>query len=376
MRIVVAPDSFGGTASAAEAADAFIAGWREVAPADDLIPRPMSDGGPGLISALAASLGIAPQPAIVSGPTGSPVTAELLVDGTTAYVESAMACGLLALQREAGEVGTATTYGVGQLVGIAIGTPGVERVVVGLGGSGTNDGGAGMWAALGAQPEEVLRGGGMALRDLAAVTTASVGSVSLVAATDVDNPLLGLHGATAIYGPQKGADQAAVMSLDMALERWADLVETAVGTPGLRDAVGAGAAGGLGFGLLALGAERVSGVELVAAAVALATTIDGADLVVTGEGRFDGTSLRGKVVCGVARHAQEAGVPCVVAAGQSEVGAREAAANGIDDVFSIAGLRGGAEAALAAGPEGIRELGAAVAAEWSRGSDGDRLDDA
>ena len=287
-----------------------------------------------------------------------------------------MACGLLALQREAGEVGTATTYGVGQLVGIAIGTPGVERVVVGLGGSGTNDGGAGMWAALGAQPEEVLRGGGMALRDLAAVTTASVGSVSLVAATDVDNPLLGLHGATAVYGPQKGADQAAVMSLDMALERWADLVETAVGTPGLRDAVGAGAAGGLGFGLLALGAERVSGVELVAAAVALATTIDGADLVVTGEGRFDGTSLRGKVVCGVARHAQEAGVPCVVAAGQSEVGAREAAANGIDDVFSIAGLRGGAEAALAAGPEGIRELGAAVAAEWSRRSDGDRLDDA
>jgi glycerate kinase len=366
MRIVVAPDSFGGTASAAEAADAFAAGWREVAPADELRFRPMSDGGPGLIAALAASLGIAPQPIVVSGPTGRPTTAELLVAGDTAYVESAMACGLLALQHDAGDVSTATTYGVGELVAAATAIPAVARIVVGLGGSGTNDGGAGLWAGLGAAPPDVLRGGGLALRELAAVTTPSPGSVSLVAATDVDNPLLGLHGASAVYGPQKGADQSAVMSLDMALERWADLVESAVGRPGLRDAAGAGAAGGLGFGLLALGAERVSGVELVAAAVGLATAIDGADLVVTGEGRFDGTSLRGKVVSGVARHAQEAGVPCVVAAGASEIGTREAAANGIDEVYSIASLRGGAAAALAAGTEGIRELGAAVAADWSR----------
>jgi glycerate kinase len=204
------------------------------------------------------------------------------------------------------------------------------------------------------------------LRDLDAVTVPIVGSVALVAATDVDNPLLGLHGATAVYGPQKGADEAAVMSLDVALERWADLVEPAVGRPRLRDAAGAGAAGGLGFGLLALGAEQLSGIELVAAEVGLAAVADGADLVVTGEGRFDATSLRGKVVSGVSRHAQEAGVPCVVAAGASDLGAREAAANGIDEVYSIASLRGGASAALAAGIEGIRELGAAVAAEWSR----------
>jgi glycerate kinase len=366
MRIVVALDSFGGTATAAEAADAFIRGWGEVAPADELTRRPMSDGGPGLIAALSASLDIAPQPLVVTGPTGTPVAAELLVVDSTAYVESAMACGLLALQREGGDVRTATTYGVGELVGAALATPGVEQVVVGLGGSGTNDGGAGLWAGLGGEPAGVLRAGGLILRELAAVTRPPVGSGALVAATDVDNPLLGLHGASAVYGPQKGADQAAVMSLDVSLERWADLVEAVVGRPGLRDAAGAGAAGGLGFGLLALGAERVSGIALVATAVGLADAIDGADLVVTGEGRFDATSMRGKVVSGVARHAQDAGVPCVVAAGAGEVGAREAAANGIDEVYTIAELRGGIDAALAAGREGIRELGAAVAKEWSR----------
>jgi glycerate kinase len=365
MRVVVAPDSFGGTASAAEAADAFIRGWREVAP-DDLIARPMSDGGPGLIAALSASLGLAPQPLVVTGPTGRPVTAELLVAGPTAYVESAMACGLPALQADGGDVRTATTYGVGELVAAAIASAGVERIVVGLGGSGSNDGGAGLWAALGAEPAAVLRGGGLGLRDLDAVTMPVTGSVALVAATDVDNPLLGLHGASAVFGPQKGADQAAVMSLDVALERWAELVESVVSRPGLRDATGAGAAGGLGFGLLALGAERVLGIELVAAEVRLAAAVDGADLVVTGEGRFDATSLRGKVVSGVARHAQEAGVPCVVAAGAAQVGAREAASHGIDAVYSVASLRGGTDAAIAAGIEGIRELGVAVAAEWSR----------
>lgn len=366
MRIVVAPDSFGGTATAAEAANAFIAGWREVAPDDELVPRPMSDGGPGLIAALAASLDAVTQPLVVTGPSGAPVTAELLVVGATAYIESAMACGLIALQAADGDVRTATTYGVGELVAAAASTSGVDRVVVGLGGSGTNDGGAGLWAALGGEPAAELRTGGVGLRELTGLRPPTRGRVTLVAATDVDNPLLGLHGASAVYGPQKGADQAAVMSLDMALEHWADLVETAVGQPGLRDAAGAGAAGGLGFGLLALGAERVSGIELIADAVCLAAAVDGADLVVTGEGRFDATSLRGKVGSGVARHAQEAGVPCVVAAGSSELGAREAAANGIDDIYSIAALRGGVDAALAAGIEGIRELGAAVAKDWSR----------
>ncbi len=366
MRIVVAPDSFGDTATAAEAATAFAAGWRQVAPGGDLDLRPMSDGGPGMLSALAASLAATPQPVVVTGPTGAPEPAQILIAGTTAYVESAMACGLEALQRTDGDVRTATSFGVGELIAAARATIRVGRIVVGLGGSGVNDGGAGLWAGLGAEPADLLRAGGLALRDLGWVTPPAIGDLELVAATDVDNPLLGLQGASAVYGPQKGADQAAVMSLDIALECWADLVEAAVGRSGVRDAPGAGAAGGLGFGLLALGARRVVGFEVVSEAVGLAAAIEAADLVVTGEGRFDATSLRGKVASGVARLAQQAGVPCVVAAGQSEIGAREAAANGIDEVWSVADRLGGAEAALAAGPDGIRELGVAVAREWSR----------
>jgi len=201
---------------------------------------------------------------------------------------------------------------------------------------------------------------------LAAVTAPLALAVQLIAATDVDNVLLGLYGASAVYGPQKGADDAAIMSLDTALERWADLVEAGTGRAGLRNQAGAGAAGGLGFGLLALGAERVSGIDLVLDAVDLAGRVADADLVVTGEGRYDATSLRGKVVSGVARVAQEAGVPCIVAAGQSDVGTRDAAANGIDEVWSVADRLGSADAAIQAGVDGLRTLGAAIARTWSR----------
>jgi glycerate kinase len=367
MRVVIAPDSFGGTLSAADAASAFAGGWHEVAAGDKLNLIPLSDGGPGLVEALALAL---PHPqlrlVLATGLSGLPRACLVVEDNATAYVESAMACGLEELHDSGGDVTTATTYGVGQLVAAAAALPGVTRVVVGLGGSGTNDGGAGMWSALGATPADTLRGGGLALRDLADLTVPPALDVQLVAATDVDNPLLGLHGATAVYGPQKGADQAAVMSLDTALERWADLVEAAVGQPGLRGQPGAGAAGGLGFGLLALGAERCSGADLVMEAVGLEAAIDGADLVVTGEGRFDATSLRGKVVSGVAQRAQAAGVPCVVAAGQAQIGNRDAAAHGIDEVWSVAEELGSVDAALEAGADGVRRLGAALARSWSR----------
>ena len=366
MRVVVAPDSFGGTLSAAEAAAAFADGWHEVAAADDLVLLPVSDGGPGMVSALAAALPESRQVVVEAhGPTGEVRPRELLVAGDTAYVESAVACGLEELRAEGGDVRTSSTYGVGELVAAAIGVDGVRTVVIGLGGSGTNDGGAGLWAALGAEPAAVLRGGGVGLKALAELTRPAVG-VHLVAATDVDNALLGLYGATAVYGPQKGADQAAVMSLDAALERWADLVEATVGEQGLRNQPGAGAAGGLGFGLLALGAERCSGADLVMTAVGLEAAIDGADLVVTGEGRFDATSLRGKVVSGVAGRAQAAGVPCVVAAGQAQIGSRDASAHVIDEVWSVAEELGSVEAALEAGGDGVRRLGAAIARSWSR----------
>lgn len=346
MRVVVAPDSFGGTLTAADAAEAFAAGWRDVAPGDDLVLAPVSDGGPGMLAALVAAIPGSRLVGVESqGPTGVVRAREFLVAGDTAYVESALACGLDELRATDGDVRTATTYGVGQLVAAAAATPGVTTVVVGLGGSGTNDGGQGLWDALGPDPALGVR---------------------LVAATDVDNPLLGLYGATAVYGPQKGADQAAIMSLDAALERWADVVEAAVGMSGLRNLPGAGAAGGLGFGLLALGAERLSGADVVMAAVGLEAAIEGADLVVTGEGRFDATSMRGKVVSGVAMRAQAAGVPCVVAAGQAQIGARDAAAHGIDEVWSVADQLGSAEAALEAGADGVRRLGAVIARSWTR----------
>ena len=352
MRVVVAPDSFGGTLTAADAAEAFAAGWRDVAPGDALTLAPMSDGGPGMVSALAAAIAGSRIVAVeAQGPTGQVRLREFLVAGDVAYVESAVACGLEELRELGGDVVTATTYGVGQLVAAAAALPEITTVVVGLGGSGTNDGGKGLWDAVGPQ--------------LAAGAQPVLG-VRLVAATDVDNPLLGLYGATAVYGPQKGADQAAIMALDAALERWADQVEASVDMPGLRNQPGAGAAGGLAFGLMALGAARESGADLVMTAVGLAGAIEGADLVVTGEGRFDATSLRGKVVSGVAQRAQAAGVPCIVAAGQAQIGSRDASANGIDEVWSVAEELGSAEAALEAGADGVRRLGAAIARSWSR----------
>jgi glycerate kinase len=355
MRVVLAPDCFTGTATAAEAATAFAEGWRSVAAGDELRLCPVSDGGPGLVAALVASLAgsRSPEPG-------------LLIAGSTGYVESAVGCGPEAVAAAGRDVRTGSTEAVGRLVAAAAATGGVETVVIGLGGSATNDGGAGLWAALGAEPAEGLTGGGIGLRGLASVSVPAALPVRLIAATDVDNVLLGLYGASAVYGPQKGADDAAIMSLDMALERWADLVEAGTGRSGLRNQPGAGAAGGLGFGLLALGAERVSGIDLVLDAVGLAGRVADADLVVTGEGRYDATSLRGKVVSGVARVAQEAGVPCIVAAGQSDVGAREATANGIDEVWSVADRLGSVDAAIRAGADGLRTLGAAMALTWSR----------
>ena len=344
MRVVVAPDSFGGTLTAVEAAAAIAAGWRAVAGSDELAEVPLSDGGPGFVDVLHASLGGALVEVEVSDPLHRPVPARLLLVGDTAYVESAQACGLHLMRPEERDPRRATTRGVGQLLVAAL-DAGAQRIVVGLGGSGTNDGGRGMWDVL----------GGVAPR------------AEVVAATDVDNPLLGPNGASAVYGPQKGADRATVLDLDDALRAWADQVEPAAGRPGLRDEAGAGAAGGLGFALLALGATRASGFGVVASAVGLEARIQGADLVVTGEGAFDAQSLRGKVPAGVARLAQAHGVPCIVVAGQAEVGRRDAAAAGVEEIYTAADTLGSADAALAAGADGVRRTAEIVARMWSSG---------
>ncbi|GEC21680.1 hypothetical protein PHY01_39630 [Pseudonocardia hydrocarbonoxydans] len=364
VRVVVAPDSFGGTLSATAAAEAVAEGWRRSAPGDVLTLLPLADGGTGFVDVLHTARGGTWHERTVTGPLGAPVAARWLELGGVAYVESAAACGLhLVAGRTPHTARRASTRGVGELIADAR-DAGVTEVVVGLGGSATTDGGAGMLAALGAVAVDAA---GRPLPDGAPSGAAGLaaapdlGGVRLVAAADVDNPLLGPHGAAAVFGPQKGADEAAVAELDAALAAFADLLPREV-----RDDPGAGAAGGLGAALLALGARRVSGAGLVRELVGLDAALDAADLAVTGEGSFDWQSLRGKLVTTVARGAADRGIPCLVLAGQVSVGRREAGAAGVDSAYSVADDAGGVAASLADPAGTLAALAARVAARWSR----------
>jgi glycerate kinase len=358
VRVVIAPDCFAGTLSAQAAADALAEGWRRVRPHDELVLVPMSDGGPGFLDVLPGQ----EVSVLVEDPLARPTLAAFRLDGRTAYVESAQACGLHLLDPADRDPALTTSYGVGQLVRAAV-DAGARQVVLGLGGSATNDGGAGMLAALGVRREgpdgEPLEPGCLPLAHAVRLVGTPL-AVELVAATDVDNPLLGEHGATRVFGGQKGARDPE--ALEGALAHWADLLEAHLGVA-VRDLPGAGAAGGLGFALLALGAERVSGVQVVAAAVGLADAVAGADLVVTGEGSFDWQSLRGKVVSGVAATAGGQAVPCVVVAGRTSVGRREAAAAGVDASYSLVEELG-LERALSQPGESLATVASTVARAW------------
>ncbi|HEX3828741.1 MAG TPA: glycerate kinase [Sporichthyaceae bacterium] len=343
MRVLIAPDSFGGTLTAVEAAEAIAAGWRTSAPDDELVLAPLSDGGPGFIEVVRAATGGRLLAHRVTGPMGEPVVAGVLLVDEIAYVESAQACGLHLVPIEARDPMRTTTFGVGELLDAAIGA-GARRVLVGLGGSATNDGGAGALAALGARPADVLRAGGGALAGLdpAALDLSAardrLADVDLRIATDVDNVLLGIRGASAGFGPQKGADPDAVQRLDAALERFARAAQPEVGLnmPGSAAVErGSGAAGGLGFGLMLLGARRISGIATVAEIVGLFDAVADADVVISGEGCFDWQSLAGKVVSGVAAVAGQFGRPCLVLAGRVEVGRREMATLGVAGAYAI-----------------------------------------
>ncbi|MGD9988978.1 glycerate kinase family protein [Pseudonocardia sp.] len=376
MRVVVAPDSFGGTLSASAAAAAIARGWNEAAPGDDVVRIPLADGGTGFLDVLHTALGGTVHTLTVTGPLGDPVEASWLRVGDTAYVESASACGLQHVPRTGrtpAAARAATTRGVGELL-VAARDAGAREIVVGLGGSATSDGGAGMLAALGAVAVDTdgtpLPDGGASLARCARLHGhVDLGDARLVAAADVDNPLLGPHGAAAVFGPQKGADEATVAVLDAALAVFADALAATLGAD-VREEQGAGAAGGMGAALLAMGARRVSGAGLVRELVGLDAALDelagaGAGVAVTGEGSFDWQSLRGKLVTTVARAAADRGVPCLVLAGQVSVGRREAAAAGVDSAWSVADDAGGVEASMA-DPEGtLAALAARVARQWS-----------
>ena len=360
MRVLIAPDKFAGTLTAVQAAEAIAAGWRRRAPGDELDLAPMADGGPGFVDVLHAALGGELAAVTVPSPHGAPVPAAVLRVGETAYVESAQAAGLHLVD---GDPETASSRGVGELVLAAV-DGGARRVVVGLGGSGTNDGGAGLLAALGATSDGVLDGGAAGLPPVTSVdlapARARLAGVTLVAASDVDNPLTGLFGATKTFGPQKGIAEDRIAVVDGWLEAFATATDRRTSLD-----KGAGAAGGIGYALLALGATREPGIALVAEAVRLAGRAARADLVVTGEGAFDFSSRAGKVPYGVAGIAAEALRPCIALAGRVLVGSREMRALGIESAYSLVDLVG-EERALGAPAEALADLAERVARTWSR----------
>ncbi len=323
MRIIVAPQEFKGTLTAQEAADAMAAGARRAAPHAEIETVPLSDGGPGLVRVLVSAIGGRIRRATVHDPLDRPVEAEwgLLADGT-AVIEMAAAAGLWRLQPPERDPRITTTYGVGQLISTAL-NAGARRLIAGLGGSATNDGGAGMAAALGARFLDAhgreLPRGGAALARLARIDVSGLDprlrQAHVTAAADVSNPLCGPEGASLVYGPQKGASEETAHNLDAALRHYGKIVMREIGVAVL-DAAGAGAAGGLGAGLIAfVGADVKPGLEVVAQAVHLRERLAGADLLLTGEGRLDGQTGYGKTVAGVARIAAETGVPVIAVPG-------------------------------------------------------------
>ncbi|WP_433781814.1 glycerate kinase family protein [Actinomycetospora sp. CA-101289] len=373
MRVLLAPDSFGGSLTAAEAAAAMAQGWARAVPGDTTVLLPLADGGTGFVEVLHTARGGTRHDVEVTGPLGAPTVATWLELDGTAYVESASACGLhLVGERTPATATAATSRGVGELVAAAA-EHGPSSIVVGLGGSACTDGGAGLLAALGAPARDadgaVLPDGGGPLAgvasvdDLAAVH-ARLGDVELVVAADVDHVLCGPRGAAAVFGPQKGADADTVADLDAALAVWGAVLAAASGRPDLVDRPGAGAAGGLGAALAALGARRVGGGELVREVAGLDDALAAADLVVTGEGRLDDQSLRGKLVSVVATRARERGVPCIALAGQVDLSVGEALEAGLEGAYSVSADAGSVEAALAEPAARLADLAAGVAGRW------------
>jgi glycerate kinase len=335
LRVLVAPDSFGGALDAVGVAAAIAEGWSRFRRDDELTRKPMADGGEGTLAALADALdGVAERRTTATvDALGRPIEAEwlLLDDGRAAFVEMAAASGLSRLtadERTAENARRASTRGTGELLRDAL-AAGVERVTIGLGGSATTDGGAGLLAALGARLLDAqgneLPDGGAALGGVERVETDGLEprlhEVAITIASDVTNPLCGPRGAAATYGPQKGADEAAVAELDAALAAWGHAIERSTGRL-VADLPGAGAAGGTTAAFLGFTEAVVRpGVEVVAELIGLAGALESADLVITGEGRADEQTLQGKTAMGVAALARPRRTPVVLLCGSLGRGA-------------------------------------------------------
>ena len=324
LRIVIAPQAFKHSIGAHAAAAAIQRGIRSAIPDAETTLIPVADGGDGTLAALIDTTGGQFHQATVTGPLGDPLAAQwgVMGDGQTAVIEMALASGLALIPDDRRDPRRATTYGAGQLMQAAL-DAGYTRIIVGLGGSATNDGGAGMAAALGVRFRDAsgndLPPGGAALANLAHIDTSALhpglADATIIGATDVTNPLCGDTGASAIFGPQKGATPEMVAELDACLSNFAAVVKSDLGIDVL-DTPGSGAAGGLGAGLIAFaGAELRSGIDMVCDVLDFDQHAAGADLVITGEGRADRSTAFDKAPVGIARRAQSFGVPTILLAG-------------------------------------------------------------
>lgn len=344
-RIIVAPDSFKESLSAPEVAKAIIGGIKRVLPAVEAVAVPMADGGEGLTATLVAATGGQAKTASVTGPLGTPVQAcwGILGDGNTAVVEMAQASGLPLVPQDKRNPLVTTTYGTGELIREAL-NAGCRRLIVGIGGSATNDGGAGMAQALGVKlldaSGNAIPPGALGLELLERIDMSTldprVKETDIQVACDVDNPLCGPRGASAVYGPQKGATPEMVPRLDAALARLATVIARDLGKD-IWELPGAGAAGGLGAGLVAfLGATLRRGIDLVMEALNLEEILAaGTDLVITGEGEINHQTAYGKVPTGVARIAAKYNIPVVALVGSIGEGANAVYDHGIKGFMSI-----------------------------------------
>lgn len=384
VRVLLCPDSFTGTLTAVQAARAMAEGWRRRAPNDEITLAPLSEGGAGFVDVVEAAIGGTSIGVTVSDPLGREVPATVLAVEAggvrTAYIEAAQAAGLHLLGAGERDPLVTSSFGVGQLLDAAV-AEGAARIVVALGGTGTNDAGAGMLAALGVGHTQMLASGGLSLGGLQAgdldglvEARARFAGIELIAASQESMPLLGFGGCSATTSPEKGATIEESQTLERSLGRFVDVVEAMLpsrpdlltGLPRRLDRLaGAGAGGGIGYGLFTLGAVAQSAVDLVMHAWGFDDLLARHDLVVTGEGRLDAQSLASGAITRVSAAAMAHAIPTIVLAGQVEVGRRETMAAGLSGTYALAD-RPDQVVDVMADPVGTLEARAGrLAATWS-----------
>lgn len=370
MHVLVAPDKFKGTLTASEVAARVSAGIAAVAPDVPVRQVPVADGGDGTVDAALAA-GFTRTEVRADGPVGKPVDTAFAVRDGVAVIEMADVSGLRLLPRDGLAALEASSYGTGEVLAAAL-DQGCHTVLLGIGGSASTDGGAGLLAALGARlldadGAELPRGGaalaGLDRLDLSGLHP-KLAATTVIVASDVDNPLLGPNGAAAIYGPQKGAGPQDVALLDAALAHWADVLDAATGTA-LRERPGAGAAGGVGYAALAaLGAELKPGIELMLELVGFADALPGARLVITGEGSLDEQTLSGKAPAGVAAAAVAAGIPVVTVSGRLALEPEQLRAAGIQQAYALSDIEPDLARCLADPGPLLERLAQILARDW------------